>query len=72
LPPAPIAAMFSFSFGDLNPSCFSERTLPKPPAGTAPASSEPRKKWRREKEFLIRGRVTLALKRKSLCYNIPR
>jgi hypothetical protein len=40
-PPAPIEAMFSFSFGDLYPNAFNEGVLPKPPAGTAPASSVP-------------------------------
>jgi hypothetical protein len=55
LPPAPTAAMFNFSFGDLNPSCFSDRTLPNPPAGTTPAINEPTKKCLREKEFLIKA-----------------
>ena len=41
LPPAPIEAMFSFSFGDLYPNAFREGVLPNPPAGTAPASSVP-------------------------------
>src|SRR5208283_1291087 len=47
LPPAPIDAIFSFSSGDLYPSMRRDRVLPNPPAGTAPASSEPKKKCRR-------------------------
>ncbi len=41
LPPAPMEAMFSFSFGDLKPKRFKEATLPNPPAGIAPASRLP-------------------------------
>jgi len=47
-PPAPMPAIFSFSLGDLYPSAFSDWVLPKPPCGTAPASSDPKKKYLRE------------------------
>ncbi len=40
-PPAPMAAMFSFSFGDFQPSALSEGTLPNPAPGTAPARRPP-------------------------------
>src|SRR5262245_57802456 len=50
LPPAPIEAMFSFSFGDLYPSALSDPELLNPRAGTAPASRDPKKKCRRENE----------------------
>ena len=40
-PPEPIAAKFSFSFGDLYPADFNEGVLPNPTAGTAPASRLP-------------------------------
>ena len=40
-PPAPMVARFNFSLGDLYPICFNEGVLPKPPAGTAPASKAP-------------------------------
>src|SRR5215472_6526361 len=49
-PPAPIEAMFSFSFGDLYPSALSDPELLNPRAGTAPASRDPKKKCRRENE----------------------
>ncbi len=41
LPPAPMKAMFSFSFGDLYPALGSEGVEPNPPAGNAPASAAP-------------------------------
>src|SRR5262245_41848761 len=50
-PPAPIAAMFSFSFGDLYPSAPSPGVLLQPPRGIAPASSDPKKKCRRDRPF---------------------
>jgi hypothetical protein len=46
LPPAPIEAILSFSLGDLYPNLGSEPELPNPPLGTAPASKEPKKKYR--------------------------
>src|SRR5271169_1930113 len=46
-PPAPMEAMFNFSFGDLKPSILRFGELPNPAAGTAPASREPKKKCRR-------------------------
>ena len=45
-PPEPMAATFSFSFGDLYPADFSDGVLPNPAAGTAPASRLPKKKCR--------------------------
>ena len=47
-PPAPIAAIFSFSLGDLNPARLRDGVLPNPPAGMLPASRVPKKKCRLE------------------------
>jgi hypothetical protein len=47
-PPTPMQAMFSFSLGDLKAARFSDGTPANPPAGIAPASSEPKKKCLRE------------------------
>src|SRR5690349_12248271 len=49
LPPAPMEAMFSFSFGDLYPRNLREGVLPNPAAGTAPASRLPKKKCLRDR-----------------------
>src|SRR5260370_42194690 len=61
LPPAPIEATFNFSLGDLYPSAFSEGVLPNPARGTAPASRDPKKKYRLENSYAIRTNLGLIL-----------
>jgi hypothetical protein len=61
LPPAPMEATFNFSLGDLYPSAFSEAVLPNPARGTAPASREPKKKYRLENSYAIHTNLGLIL-----------